>query len=86
MRWFSEWINRRKQAVFSDLIEDGVNGFIYGDREQFVNELYKCLHLESAELEKLKASALKVVTSRYSVKSYAERVLEVYNRAQRKNW
>ena len=76
----------RDDNLVSDLIEDGVNGFIYGDREQFVNELYKCLHLESAELEKLKAAALKVVTSRYSVKSYAERVLEVYNRAQRKNW
>ena len=76
----------RDDNLLSDMIEDEVNGFIYGDGEQFVTKLYRCLHMEPAELEKLKATALKTVTNQYNVENYADKVLEVYNRAQRKNW
>ena len=76
----------RDDNLFSNFIDDQVNGFIYGDSDQFVNELYKAIHWDSNDLEKLKLAAKKTITSQYSVKSYADRVLEVYNRAQRKNW
>ena len=76
----------RDDNLFSDFIDDQVNGFIYGDSEQFVKELYKALHWDNNDLEKLKLAAKKTITAKYSVKSYAERVLEVYNRAERKNW
>ena len=76
----------RDDNLYSDMIDDEVNGFIYGDGEQFVIKLYKALHLDSVSLEKLKTSAKKTITNQYSVKSYSEKVLEVYNRAQRKNW
>ena len=76
----------RDDNLLSDLIDDEVNGFIYGDTEQFINKLHKILHMESIELEKMKAAALKKVTVSNSVSTYSEKVLEVYNRAQRKNW
>ena len=76
----------RDDNLFSDFIDDQVNGFIYGDSDQFVEELYKAIHWDEESLEKLKLAAKKTITTKYSVKSYADRVLEVYNRAQRKNW
>ena len=76
----------RDDNLLSNLIDDEVNGFIYGDDEQFINKLHKILHMESNELEKTKIAAKKKVISRFNVEGYAEKVLEVYNRAQRKHW
>ena len=76
----------RDDNLFSDVIEDEVNGFIYGDMEQFVARLHKTIHMDSENLEKLKLAARKTVINTYNVESYAKRVLEVYNRAERKNW
>ena len=76
----------RDDTLLSDLIDDEVNGFIYGDDEQYVYKLHKILHSNKSDLEKMQANALKKVTTHFGVDQYAEKVLEVYNRAQRKHW
>ena len=63
-----------------------MNGFICVDEEQFINKLNKILNMESSELEKIKQVMKKKVITNYNVDSYTEKVLEVYNRAQRKHW
>ena len=76
----------RDDNLLSNLIDDEVNGFIYVDDEQFISKLHKMLTMDEPELEKMKVAAKKKVISDYNVDKYAEKVLEVYNRAQRKNW
>ena len=76
----------RDDNLLSELIDDEVNGFICPDEEQFINKLNKILNMESSELEKIKQAMKKKVTTNYNVDSYTEKVLEVYNRAQRKHW
>ncbi len=76
----------RDDNLLSELIDDEVNGFIYVDDDEFVNKLYKILNGENNELEKMKAAANKKLSQDFTVNQYVEKVLEVYNRAQRKHW
>ena len=76
----------KDENLLSELIDDEINGFIYSDDSQFVNKLRRILTMDSGDLEKIKTAARKKIIASHNVDKYAEKILEVYNRAQRKYW
>jgi len=64
-------------GVNTEIIEDGVNGFLAGTEEEWVEKLSRLVE-DPALREQLGAAGRKTVVERYSVFSQRERYLEVF--------
>ena len=69
-----------------EMIEDGVNGFIYSNEKEFIKQLNLIFSAKEEELESIRDKAYDYVTKECGVETYYQKVVEVYSRAQRKNW
>ena len=69
-----------------DLIERDKNGFIFNNDDSFVEEVDHVLSLSNDEIEKVKKAAFKTISTGFSLDKFYERIVEVYDRAQRKKW
>ena len=69
-----------------DLIERDKNGFIFNNDDSFVEEVDHVFSLSNDEIEKVKKAAFKTISTGFSLDKFYERIVEVYDRAQRKKW
>ena len=64
-------------GVNSEIVRDGINGFLAGNKDEWIEKLKKLLH--SFELrKKLGAAGRKTVEESYSARSQAPRVFEIF--------
>ena len=68
------------------VLEEGETGYTFTGEEHFVHKLEKLFDLDNKEVEAIKDAAQKFILENYSVDKFYERVIEVYENAQRKNW
>ena len=68
------------------LIDKDKNGFVFNDDTQFVAELSHIFSLSDDEINKIKKNAYKTIETNFSLDSYYEKIMEVYNRAKRRKW
>ena len=68
------------------LIDKDKNGFVFNDDTQFVAELSRIFSLSDDEINKIKKNAYKTIETNFSLDSYYEKIMEVYNRAKRRKW
>lgn len=70
-----------KDEAFQSMITEELNGLFFETKEEYINQVFRLVNSEK-ELEKLCKQA-RIQAETYSSKYYAERVLEVYQRAIR---
>lgn len=70
-----------KDEAFQSMITEELNGLFFETKEEYINQVFRLVKSEK-ELEKLCKQA-RIQAETYSSKYYAERVLEVYQRAIR---
>ena len=69
-----------------DLIDRDKNGFIFDNEDSFVVELKRIFSLSEDEIERVKKAAFKTISTNFSLDKFYEKIVEVYDRAQRKKW
>ena len=69
-----------------DLIDRDKNGFIFDNEDSFAEELKRVLSLSEDEIEKVKRAAYRTISTNFSLDKFYEKIVEVYDRAQRKKW
>lgn len=69
-----------------DIIEEERTGFTYIDEEQFASKLNTIFNLSEEEKKVIKERAFKKIEATYSLEKFYDNIMEVYDRAQRKNW
>ena len=62
------------------------NGFIFNNDDSFVEEVDRIFSLSNDEIEMVKKAAFKTISTGFSLDKFYERIVEVYDRAQRKKW
>lgn len=67
------------------VVNNNVNGFFFQDENDFKERLTYVLSIDKNTMEIVKDNALKSI-EKYSEKTFYENVIEVYNRAIRRNW
>ncbi len=75
----------RYDDALSKTVSDGESGFFFQGEEDFSRKLEKVLALGESDILGIKKKAAEGLTP-YSLDSFAERIMEVYGRAIRKNW
>ena len=68
-----------RDEAFISMITEELNGLFFENEQEYINHIEK-LYDNRNELSKLGKQA-RIQAEHYSSKNYAERVLEVYNRA-----
>lgn len=76
----------KDDETLSSLIDRDKNGFIFNDDISFVEEVDHVLSMTPEETEKVKKAAYKTIAANYSLDKFYEKIVEVYDRAQRKKW
>lgn len=67
-------------GVNSTIIEDGVNGFLAGTREEWIDKIKRLIH-SAALRRQLGKAGRETVEQRYSARAIAPKVLEVFTKA-----
>ena len=68
-----------------ETIIDGETGFFFTDETSFEEKMKKILSLSDEEKSKIAQNAFKIIDM-YSLEKFYENILEVYERAVKKNW
>ena len=76
----------KEDETLVGLIERDKNGFTFNDDVQFASELKRIFSLPKDEIEKIKKNAYKTIASNFSLESYYNKIVEVYDRAKRRKW
>ncbi len=67
-------------------IKDGINGFLYDNVDNFVQKLDKVLNMSPLDKASITNEAYLTNSSLFSQKGYYERIMDVYEKAIRKNF
>ena len=68
------------------IIEEEKTGFTFTDEDDFSSKLKRILKMDEKEINEIKENAYNLILNKFSLEKYYENTIEVYKRAQRKNW
>ncbi len=67
------------------VVNNNVNGFFYMDEDDFKDKLNMVLSLDKEKVKQIKTNAFSSI-DKFSDKTFYSNIIEVYNRARRRNW
>lgn len=60
-----------------ELVEDGINGYIYSNKDELSNKIKKVFELDQNEYEKMSLEAKKIASNRFDLHTYVKRILNL---------